>query len=225
MILDLLFLAIIVIFIFYRLFRVLGKRPNFENPTSAWDNIFSAHFKNKSPQKEKKDKPSSPIQDAQFEVTENGVKGGQPTIDRFKQMDSTFTVGSFLEGAQSAFDLVLQGYAEGKLSEISSFVAPEVIKSFSSEIDKRGTKTYTLDIHELSSEIMDAQLTRSSIIIDIRFLSEQKWSERDDSNPSYRHDEVLSCTDRWSFERQLKNKDPNWTLIATNEESDHKPTA
>lgn len=218
MLLDILFLLLLVIFIFYRLFNVLGKHNELEKKSSSWESVFSSHLKKKAPTTRKKAYSSASIQEGEFQVTENGVKGGQVIIDQLKKMDDRFTVHSFLEGAQSAFELVLQAYACGDFSSIEAFVAPDVITSFATEVQKRGDRTYTVDIPELSAEIMDAHMTRTSITLEVKFLSEQKWSERDSTNPSYRHDEVLSCTDIWTFERPVKSNNPNWTLVATSEE-------
>jgi len=68
-----------------------------------------------------------------------------------------------------------------------------------------------------SADIVEAYLEGRMVNITIKFFSDQINATRDengdvvDGNPNA----VIEVTDFWTFARDTKSRNPNWTLIAT----------
>ena len=69
----------------------------------------------------------------------------------------------------------------------------------------------------LSADIVGADLRGDEARVTIKFVSQQINVTKDqegrivDGDPS----EVANITDIWTFTRQVKSRDPNWVLSAT----------
>ena len=67
------------------------------------------------------------------------------------------------------------------------------------------------------SEIIEAELQGRTAFVTVKFVSEQINVTRDtegnvvDGDPNT----VSSITDIWTFARNTRSRDPNWTLVAT----------
>jgi len=68
-----------------------------------------------------------------------------------------------------------------------------------------------------SAKIVEASMDGHHSIVTVKFVSEQISALRDaegniiDGNPN----EVIDVTDFWTFSRDTRSSDPNWTLIGT----------
>ena len=67
------------------------------------------------------------------------------------------------------------------------------------------------------AEIIEAELQGRTAFVTVKFVSEQINVTRDakgevvDGDPN----QVASITDIWTFARNTRSRDPNWTLVAT----------
>ena len=98
---------------------------------------------------------------------------------------------------------------------------PDVFANFSQAIRDREQAGETLEdtlVGITSAEIVEAFADDRTENITVKFVSEQINATRDengdvvDGNPNA----VMDATDFWTFSRDSKSKDPNWTLVATN---------
>ncbi|HQS84640.1 MAG: hypothetical protein B7Y25_07000 [Alphaproteobacteria bacterium 16-39-46] len=221
---DILILALFAVFILFRLYTVLGSKTGLEKKTPHQP--FSPAQKTSDLKKKAKSFfGDDTVIDVPFEQTEKGVKGGQHVLESFKKKDSTFQVHQFLEGAQTAFETILTAFAASDKKTLKSLLAPKVFSFFVEDIEKRENdhKTLQILIKDLNAEIINARLTSKTMEIDVQFESEQTHTltipNSSISKPPIVSQEVLICTDLWTFEKPLNVQDPNWILIATEEGS------
>ncbi len=221
---DILILALFAVFILFRLYTVLGSKTGLEKKPPHQP--FSPAQKTSDLKKKAKSSfGDDTVIDVPFEQTEKGVKGGQQVIESFKKKDSTFHVPEFLEGAQAAFETILTAFAASDKKTLKSLLAPKVFSFFVEDIESRENdhKTLQILIKDLNAEIINARLTSKTMEIDVQFESEQTHTlttpNSSISKPPIVSQEVLICTDLWTFEKPLNVQDPNWILIATEEGS------
>jgi predicted lipid-binding transport protein (Tim44 family) len=233
-VIDLLFLALVAAFVFFRLFGVLGSRDGHDKKRTS---PFSSAKKPTSRDDKASDSKSpnsktmaglekifgnwgegniGDVIDVAHESTEIGVKGGQTTLNKLKKKDPAFQVNVFLKGAKNAFPMILNAYAEGKLDKVKSYVHDDVLNAFSLGIQARQKAKETLEIviQDLRAEIVNATIIHNMVQIEVEFHSEQLHKVRKGGDS---FQEALACVDLWTFERALDGKNPNWILIGTQE--------
>jgi predicted lipid-binding transport protein (Tim44 family) len=99
-------------------------------------------------------------------------------------------------------------------------LADDVFNGFAGAIDQRKAAGQTLDTQLIairSAELADAQLRGSNARVSIRFVSEQVNVVRDATGNVIEGDPGTAeeVIDIWTFERDTRSTDPNWTLVET----------
>jgi predicted lipid-binding transport protein (Tim44 family) len=99
-------------------------------------------------------------------------------------------------------------------------LADDVFNGFAGAIDQRKAAGQTLDTQLIairSAELADAQLRGSNARVSIRFVSEQVNVVRDAAGNVIEGDPGTAeeVIDIWTFERDTRSTDPNWTLVET----------
>ena len=142
------------------------------------------------------------------------------TFEAMQKKDRNFDVEEFLVGARVAFEMVVNAFARGDKQALRSLLSKEVFSRFAAAIDARSAKDETLEV--MITGISDAEVTDAAYRggigrIAVRFLSEQIKFTRDKEGAIVEGDPntVRSVTDTWTFERDLRSRNPNWTLVAT----------
>ena len=211
---DILILAMIAIFIINRLKNVLGKKTGNEQ------DIVEKFSRNKTSFKE-----SPPDQTTLSRVKENKVKDvffhEDPKINadlrKIHNLDQSFESDQFLDGSKKAFEYIIKNYSEENLEPLKILLSKSIYRDFQTQIDARLKRSENLDITIIgikSAEIIRANLKSNIANISVKFNSEQVQVLKDlkgkiidgDSN------QILTIVEQWSFSKDLKSKDPNWTL-------------
>jgi predicted lipid-binding transport protein (Tim44 family) len=137
--------------------------------------------------------------------------------------DRTFDAEHFLAGARAAYEMIVTAFAAGDRPTLKQLLAPEVFEGFSSAItdrEKRGEQVETTFVGIDKSEITEASLRSGLAQITVRFVSQLISVTRDpagevvDGDPA----RVAEVTDVWTFARDVRARDPNWKLVATEAE-------
>lgn len=132
-------------------------------------------------------------------------------------------LNQFFEGAKRAYEMTLKGFWAGDLKDMEPFMDKEVCENFLTAIREREKNRETVEnrlVEILDLSVDDVEIQNSAAEITIRFESEIVAVVRDkdgkviDGNTS----DTVTVTDVWTFARNIKSKDPNWTLVATQAE-------
>jgi predicted lipid-binding transport protein (Tim44 family) len=213
-IIQLLVLAGIAIFLFIKLRAVLGTRDGFEKPPLPLEDV-------------------RPRARRDFEVIEGGpdrditdhVPDGSPAaaaLSAMKTAEPGFSVGTFLQGARGAYEMILMAFEKGEMDRIKPFLSPEVFETFSEAVAQRerdGLKVEANFVGLREMVLQEAEFDRDTREADIsvRFLGEltslvrNKAGEVVEGSPTA----VKKQRDVWTFSRRMGADDPNWLLTAT----------
>ena len=211
---QLLVLAGVAIFLFIKLRSVLGTRDGFEKPPLPLDD-------------------ARPRAKRDFEVIEGGpdrditdlVADGSPSaiaLSAMKKAEPGFSVGTFLQGARGAYEMILMAFDKGEMDRIKPFLAPDVFETFSEAVaqrEKDGLRIESTFIGLREMVLHEATFDPGSREADIsvRFLGEttslvrNKAGEVLEGSPTA----VKKQRDIWTFSRRMGVDDPNWHLSAT----------
>ncbi|MFQ5763305.1 MAG: Tim44/TimA family putative adaptor protein [Rhodospirillales bacterium] len=220
---DIIFFAMIAAFLVLRLRSVLGRRDGHEG---KFPDLFRSRTDNQSGDNVVPLPDRSGPPDGEVLATEPPLEadGDADPLTRglalIKRTNPKFDTEEFLSGAQIAFELILGAYASGDTSTLKPLLSSEVFANFSQAIRAREQGGETIEdtlVGIKSAEIVEADVDNSTANITVKFVSEQINVTRDengdvvDGNPNA----VIDVTDFWTFARDTKSRDPNWTLVAT----------
>jgi len=132
--------------------------------------------------------------------------------------DSQFDPPKFLAEAETSFRMIVTAFAAGDRATLKSHLSLPVYQTFESVIAARedaGQRHRTEIKRIISSTIEDAQMIADQAAIIVRFVSDQiNLTVEKNGAPVIGTESVAEIVDLWTFERDLKSKDPTWRLAA-----------
>lgn len=227
---DIIVFALIAAFLIYRLNSVLGTRHGGERerpnpfgdrpqepqaPATKDGLVIEGELAAQQPTVLREmvlDGIVDPVQDS-----EGRVRGG---LEDIAQADRYFDVTSFVGGARYAFEIIVTAYARGELETLKDLLSPKLYNDFKAGVEARlsAGQTTEIIIHRIKkAQIIEAHLGGTMAYVTVDFDVEQTTVTRDsggnvlDGDP----DRVFSVEDIWTFTRDTRSSDPNWTLIET----------
>ncbi len=224
---DIILFAMIAAFLIFRLRNVLGRRDgheggfhdhlkpdekkrNADEELDDEDNIV--HLTDRG-----QDDDGSPFEGEEAIASDDPLSAGLKSI---KSADPSFVQEEFLDGAAMAFEMILNAYASGDTSVLKNLLSPEVYGNFTQAIRDREQAGEVLEdtlVNIKSTEIVEAYMEAQHATVTVKFISEQVNVTRDESgdvvdgNPNA----IITVTDFWTFARDTRSRNPNWTLVAT----------
>lgn len=137
--------------------------------------------------------------------------------------DPTFRPKEFLNGARMAYEIIVMGFADGDRKTLKNLLSKEVFDGFEaaiSERESRGEVVKSTFVGIEKADITQAGIRDSEEQITLRIVSQlisatyDKDGKLVDGDP----DAVAEVDDIWTFSRDVRSRDPNWKLIATESE-------
>ena len=150
-------------------------------------------------------------------------------LREFAKNDRSFDPVAFKRGAEDAFILIIEAFADGDRGLLKNLLAEDVYKTFEAEIirrEKAGEKVITEIQAIRDAKITDVHVKGKNAYISVEFRAEETCvienheGERIAGNPN----RATEMVDIWTFGRNIKSKDPTWYLYETRdgEPEDHK---
>lgn len=212
---DIIFLALVAIFVAFRLRAMLGKNTGLD-PSEVWKNATRNVSPPKMEQFADRNTPKTEEEPEYLKDKPEIAKG----LQAIKKADNAFSTTDFLSGAKIAFEWVVEAFSKGDKEKLRKILSAERFKHFSDEIDVRKAdevKHETTLVSILNEEITEASLTGNTAHITVQFTTEQINVMRDKQNKVVGGDpsQIEKAIDIWTFERDVSSRDPNWKIIAT----------
>jgi len=216
---DIIFFALVAAFIILRLRSVLGRRTGHEQRRDP----FAAPARRESPADQGAERGADVVPMPSRRSPELDAAAATPlgaALTQIKLIDASFDEVKFEQGARAAFDYIVSAFAAGERDKLRPLLAEDVYVNFEQAIAAReqaGHKAETTLVRIKSSEIAEARLDGSTAYLTVKYVSEQINVTRDASgnvvegNP----DRITEAVDIWTYMRDLRSSDPNWTLVAT----------
>jgi predicted lipid-binding transport protein (Tim44 family) len=232
-----LFFLIVAALIFLNLRSVLGKRTGSEKPPF---DPYSRDQRDQRPvdgQRQSADDGkviTLPRRDQQapmestnrYELIDDFVPAGTEMNDKLRRVydvDPTFEPRQFVDGAKVAYEMIVQGFAEGDRKSLKTLLSNEVYQGFDQAISQRekaGHKVKSTFVGIEKAEISDARLDGTEVTITMRIVSQLISATYDSAGELVdgNADSVAEVIDSWSFARDTRSRDPNWKLVQTQAE-------
>lgn len=209
-------LAMVAAFLALRLYMVLGKRSGHEQalpPKPAEERLVQAQAVRAQPEA-----LAEPAQPADT-VIDSGATAGVRAI---LVADSSFDVSRFLEGGKSAYRMVLEAFWRGDEEELAWLTGPEVREAFAGAIAARKEAGHILENRLVSIEsarIEGARLEGKVALVTVNFIADIAAVTRDAEGNVIAGtlEDAVTTNDSWTFSRNLRDDDPNWLLVETDD--------
>ena len=210
-------LALVALFIGLRLYSVLGERTGHEQqpilkPAESDARAVPQVTQPAPPQ-------SAPVDNGDMAF----VPTAGPGVRAILAADSSFDVARFLDGAKSAYRMILESFWKGDLTPLRGHVDDHVVDAFSAAIEQRNKDGLSLDNRLVAIEqavISEASLERGVAVITVRFEADIAAVTRngDGQVVAGSLSDAVQTRDLWTFRRDTGSRDPNWMLVETDEE-------
>ena len=216
---DVILLALVTGFIAFRLYTVLGRRTGHER--SHEDQL-------RLPDAAPAPKPAT-VKDNVVSLPERAAQAGAGLINAgaqprglldIKLADRTFDSERVLGGARAAYEMIVTAFARGERDTLRPLLSDDVFEAFDHEIRSREAKKERVDFTFLSlksARITDAVLKSQTAEVTVTFQSEIMLAGYDPSGALIEGDAKTphQVTEEWTFARETRSSDPNWTLVST----------
>ncbi|HEX3430149.1 MAG TPA: Tim44/TimA family putative adaptor protein [Rhizomicrobium sp.] len=215
--LGILLLAMVAGIILFRLYTVLGRRTGHERePQDRLRRIEAG-----APQAAASDKLLALPDRTAAASDERGEQDVvAQALSKIKLADRNFDAAHFLEGAREAYREIVTAFAERNRDALRPLLNDEVYAAFDTEMrtheERRETVNYAL-VGFSDVRIVHAELKGGVAEVTVRFATQFVSSTTDPSGAVVEGDSkaVRDVVDVWTFDRDTKSSDPNWTLVAT----------
>ena len=208
-------LALVALFIGLRLYAVLGERTGHEqpilkpDPEARLDQPVHAAPREQAAPNDGADMAYLPM--------------AGPGVRAILAADPAFDVARFLEGAGSAYRMILEAFWRGDLDAIRPHADDHVYETFASAVKQRDKEGHKLDNRLVALEqpvITEAALENGAAVVTVRFEADIAAVTRnaDDEVIAGSMSDAVQTRDRWTFRRDISSPNPNWLLIETDEE-------
>ena len=215
---EIVLLAMVAAFLGMRLYSVLGKRTGHEQevvPRKVADDRQPAVLR-------------QPV--GQSEGASSGVVMNPDLVDAsansglrsIANADRQFDPALFLEGAKSAYGMVLAAFWNGDKETLRFLSDDDVYESFVEAIDARDARGEILEnrlVRIEEARIIDASYDHPIARITVRFDADIASLMKDSSGTVIggTMNDAVESHDIWTFFRDLKSGDRNWKLDETDE--------
>ncbi len=153
----------------------------------------------------------------------DGAEPSDPLQAGLRQIglaDPEFDGDSFLSGVRGAFEMIVNAYAAGDVDTLRPLLSDEVYDNFASAIEERQANKHQLEttlVGIRKAALIEASMDGRVAFVTAKLVSEQinvtraTDSEVVDGDPG----QIATVTDIWTFARNTRSRNPNWTLVAT----------
>lgn len=209
-------LALIAVFLGLRLYSVLGKRTGHEQQPAPVqpDERLAKPVQPLYPQGE----GAAAARLSDTLVASEAESGVRAIISADRQFD----VPQFVQGARSAYGMILEAFWQGKREDLRWLCEPDVAGAFEQAIDEREGQGHVLGnrlVRIERAQIVEAELRGRGAHVTVRFDADIAAVTRDAEGNVVAGSmtDAVTTHELWTFSRNIGHADPNWKLSATDE--------
>ena len=206
-------------YLVFQLRRALGRRSDNQEPESKPNPEQRAeHSETDNVVAIKPNKNKNENQEQEQEETLGG-------LTELREKDPSFSDTDFIKGSKEAFSWIVAAFSKGEIHKLEPLLSEPLFNGFKQAIEQREADQLSLETNIVSiksAQIHNVTVKQDQVNITVEYVTDQIKSTRNakdevvDGDP----DTIERVTDLWTFNRNIKSKNPNWTLVKTETPSD-----
>ena len=212
---DIIIFAMLAGYLVFQLRRALGRRSDNQEPKST-------------PRPEQRAKQGETDNVVAIKPNENKKENQEETLGgltELREKDPSFSDTDFIKGSKEAFSWIVEAFSKGEISKLEPLLSGPLFNGFKQAIEQREADQLSLETNVVSiksAQIHNVAVKNDRVSITVEYVTDQIKSTRNakdeivDGDP----DTIETVTDLWTFNRNIKSINPNWTLIKTETPSD-----
>src|SRR6202048_713020 len=168
--LDIILFAMVAGFLVLRLRSVLGRRTGNERRRELFPRRAAPASDNVATLVEPDKRSARPADDG---PPADAVAQG---LGRLRRADPSFDPSHFIEGARTAFEMIVAAFAKGDKTGLRPLLSDEVFQQFAAAIDERVAAKETLEtrIEKLDAvDVVEAELVGPTAQLTLKLVSQQ----------------------------------------------------
>ena len=214
-------LAAVAFFLFWRLRSVLGSRQGFEKLNKDVNEKTKSSKINANTDDKIIDLKSTNIDEEIADYVDENSEQFK-TLSELKKLEDGWQVSHFVSGAKLAYEEILMAFENGDLSKIKKLSSKDVFTAFKEVIDDRNQKGLQVEaifggVRDI--RIKDVKLNKKNLEANITmiFQCDITYSIKDKNDKIIEGgpDKVKKQKDVWTFTRKMNSDIPNWYLTKT----------
>ena len=214
-------LAAVAFFLFWRLRSVLGSRQGFEKLNKNVDKKTKSSKINSNSDDKIIDIKSTNIDEEIADYVDENSEQFK-TLSELKKVEDGWQVSHFVSGAKLAYEEILMAFENGDLNKIKKLSSKDVFTAFKEVIDDRNQKGLQVEaifggVRDI--RIKDVKLNKKNLEANITmvFQCDITYSIKDKNDKIIEGgpDKVKKQKDVWTFTRKMNSDIPNWYLTKT----------
>ena len=141
-------------------------------------------------------------------------------LTELREKDPSFSDTEFIKGSKEAFSWIVEAFSKGETHKLEPLLSKPLFNGFKQAIEHREADQLSLETNIVSiksAQIHNVTLKQDQVNITVEYVTDQIKSTRNtnheivDGDP----DTIETVTDLWTFNRNIKSNNPNWTLVKT----------
>jgi len=195
---EVLILAAIALFVLSRLYVALGRD---DGPPDGTTRGEPGAVQAAPGQGEVVHRTQEPGLEPDIEPSFTGPAAGG--LEEIYRADRSFNPRSFLQGARSAYEMIVEAFADGKRETLRPLLDDDVYEAWDAAItdrEEKGAEPWRL-LRIKKSEIEDAGVEGDTARVMVRYEAELGDGEK-----------TKNAREIWTFMRNVTSSDPNWVL-------------
>lgn len=184
---QILTLAVVAGIVLARLVSVLGRRTGAEPPPKPQPVQGSMTSELRTPLQQARTREPPPLE-----------------LEAVARADAAFDAEKFIAGARQAYELIVVAFAKGDKNALRPLLTTPVYEAYAAAIDGRGDRPGPELVRLKSAAVNDSEVENDVARIEVRFEAELAEGEVG----------VRDTRELWTFERNIRSKDPTWRLQA-----------
>jgi predicted lipid-binding transport protein (Tim44 family) len=145
--------------------------------------------------------------------TPTGPAASLTGVAALRARDASFDPAQFLQGARQAYQTIVKAFTEGDRATLRPLLAPSVMDGFETAMSEREAAGRTETVEFLQpprADLETVSLADDLARAAVRFLGELRNRTKDATGEGVDDRRIAEV---WTFERNIKSHNPNWTLI------------
>ena len=212
---DIIIFAMLAGYLVFQLRRALGRRSDNQEPKSK-------------PSPEQRPKQGETDNVVTIKPNKNKKENQEETLGgltELREKDPSFSDTDFIKGSKEAFSWIVEAFSKGEISKLEPLLSEPLFNGFKQAIEQREADQLSLETNVVSiksAQIHNVSVKHDQVSITVEYVTDQIKSTRNakdeivDGDP----DTIETVTDLWTFNRNIKSQNPNWTLVKTETPSD-----